>query len=102
MTTRDKTIAPKGAVLTRRAAAKLMAGTAAAAATVIAAPRLARAAGKTVYLLTWGGTIQAMLERDHWAKKFADATGYNVVLVPKATGPEIANIGEIIFLSVTR
>src|SRR4051812_32891273 len=49
----------------------------------------ARAQGKTVYLLTWGGTIQAMLERDNWGKKFADATGYQVVLVPKATGTEI-------------
>ncbi|HTC07410.1 MAG TPA: extracellular solute-binding protein [Acetobacteraceae bacterium] len=42
-----------------------------------------------VYLLTWGGTIQQMLERDGWNKKFTEATGYNVILVPKATGPEI-------------
>ena len=51
--------------------------------------RPAHADAKTVYLLTWGGTIQAMLERDGWAKKFNAATGYNVVLVPKATGTEI-------------
>lgn len=44
---------------------------------------------KDVYFLTWGGTIQAMLERDGWAKKFAEDTGYSVILVPKATGPEI-------------
>jgi putative spermidine/putrescine transport system substrate-binding protein len=44
---------------------------------------------KDVYFLTWGGTIQAMLERDAWAKKFTEDTGYNVILVPKATGPEI-------------
>jgi putative spermidine/putrescine transport system substrate-binding protein len=44
---------------------------------------------KEVYFLTWGGTIQAMLERDGWAKKFTEDTGYTVVLVPKATGPEI-------------
>ena len=49
----------------------------------------ASAQKKEVYFLTWGGTIQAMLERDGWAKKFAEDTGYNVVLVPKATGPEI-------------
>lgn len=52
-------------------------------------PLPARADDKTVYFLTWGGTIQQMLERDGWSKKFAAATGYNVVLVPKATGPEI-------------
>jgi putative spermidine/putrescine transport system substrate-binding protein len=60
-----------------------------AAAGALAAPHIARADAKTVYLLTWGGTIQQMLERDGWAKKFADATGFNVVLVPKATGTEI-------------
>jgi putative spermidine/putrescine transport system substrate-binding protein len=71
--------------VTRRTATKLILG----AAGSVFAPRLGRAADKTVYLLTWGGTIQAMLERDNWAKKFADATGYTVVLVPKATGIEI-------------
>ena len=70
---------------TRRSAAKLVAG----AATAIFAPSIVRAAEKTVYLLTWGGTIQAMLERDSWSKKFAAATGFEVVLVPKATGVEI-------------
>ena len=49
---------------TRRAATRLVAG----AATAIFAPRIGRAAEKTVYLLTWGGTIQAMLERDSWSK----------------------------------
>lgn len=63
---------------------------AAGAAGALAAPRIVRAAaGKTVYLLTWGGTIQQMLERDGWSKKFNDATGFEVVLVPKATGTEI-------------
>ena len=70
--------------LTRRAA--LAAATAAGTALW---RRPARADDKTVYLLTWGGTIQAMLERDGWAKKFRAATGYDVVLVPKATGTEI-------------
>ena len=76
----------RAARLTRRSATKLILG---AAASSVFAPSLARAADKTVYLLTWGGTIQAMLERDNWAKKFADTTGYSVVLVPKATGIEI-------------
>jgi len=74
-----------GRMLTRRSATKLML----AAASTVLAPSLARSADKKVYLLTWGGTIQAMLERDNWAKKFADATGYEVLLVPKATGTEI-------------
>ncbi len=82
----SKEITSLESALTRRSAAKLVAG---AAASSIVAPRLARAANRTVYLLTWGGTIQAMLERDRWAKKFADATGYQVVLVPKATGTQI-------------
>lgn len=43
----------------------------------------------TVYFLSWGGTVQETLEKEGWNKKFAEATGYNVVLVPKATGPEI-------------
>jgi putative spermidine/putrescine transport system substrate-binding protein len=81
----QKETQPRSRLLTRRSAAKLMVG----AASAVFAPRLARAADKTVYLLTWGGTIQAMLERDNWSKKFADATGFEVVLVPKATGIEI-------------
>ncbi|HXQ65087.1 MAG TPA: hypothetical protein VN980_00825, partial [Alphaproteobacteria bacterium] len=56
-------------------------------ATSASAPAMAQK--KDVYFLTWGGTIQAMLERDGWAKKFAEDTGYNVILVPKATAPEI-------------
>ena len=74
-----------GRTLTRRTATKLLF----AAASTVFAPSLARSADKKVFLLTWGGTIQAMLERDNWAKKFADTTGYEVVLVPKATGTEI-------------
>ncbi|MBV8913121.1 MAG: extracellular solute-binding protein, partial [Acetobacteraceae bacterium] len=70
--------------LTRRSALAL-----AAAAGAGLAAKSAGAQAKTVYLLTWGGTIQAMLERDGWAKKFNAATGYDVVLVPKATGTEI-------------
>jgi putative spermidine/putrescine transport system substrate-binding protein len=61
--------------------------------TLVASPAHAQtpAPGQTkdVYLLTWGGTIQQMLERDGWDKKFTEATGYHVILVPKATGPEI-------------
>jgi putative spermidine/putrescine transport system substrate-binding protein len=72
--------------LTRRSATAALVG----AASSVFAPRPLRAADdKTVYLLTWGGTIQQMLERDNWAQKFADATGFKVVLVPKATGTEI-------------
>ncbi|MCC6470136.1 MAG: extracellular solute-binding protein [Alphaproteobacteria bacterium] len=44
---------------------------------------------KTVYFLTWGGTVQQFLEKEGWNQKFTAATGYKVVLVPKATGPEI-------------
>lgn len=58
-------------------------------AVVALGPQPAAAQKKDVYFLTWGGTIQAMLERDGWAKKFTEDTGYNVILVPKATGPEI-------------
>lgn len=77
----------RGVDVSRRSVTKLLVG---ATATTVFAPHIARAADdKTVYLLTWGGTIQQMLERDNWAKKFADATGFNVVLVPKATGTEI-------------
>lgn len=71
--------------ITRRSASLLVAG----AATAVFAPYVKAADDKTVYLLTWGGTIQQMLERDNWAQKFADATGFRVVLVPKATGTEI-------------
>lgn len=49
----------------------------------------AQGAGKTVYFLTWGGTVQQTLEKEGWGKKFTEATGYTVQLVPKATGPEI-------------
>ena len=71
--------------ITRRSAGLFLAG----AATSVFAPHVRASDDKTVYLLTWGGTIQQMLERDNWAQKFADSTGYRVVLVPKATGTEI-------------
>src|SRR6516164_4201585 len=74
----------RGQSITRRSALALAAGVGAAK---LLRPALAD--NKTVYLLTWGGTIQAMLERDGWSKKFAVTTGYDVVLVPKATGTEI-------------
>jgi putative spermidine/putrescine transport system substrate-binding protein len=44
---------------------------------------------KTVYFLSWGGTIQTMLEKEGWAEQFRKDTGFNVVLVPKATSAEI-------------
>jgi putative spermidine/putrescine transport system substrate-binding protein len=44
---------------------------------------------KTVYFLSWGGTVQQTLEKEGLAQKFKEQTGYSVVLVPKATGPEI-------------
>ena len=74
-----------GRSITRRSANTLIA----AAATSVFAPYVKAADDKTVHLLTWGGTIQQMLERDNWAQKFTEATGYRVVLVPKATGTEI-------------
>ncbi|HYB57319.1 MAG TPA: extracellular solute-binding protein [Alphaproteobacteria bacterium] len=49
----------------------------------------AQAAGKTVYFLSWGGTIQTMLEKEGWADEFKKDTGYEVTLVPKATSAEI-------------
>lgn len=44
---------------------------------------------KTVYFLSWGGTIQTMLEKEGWAQQFTKDTSYTVVLVPKATSSEI-------------
>ena len=44
---------------------------------------------KTVYFLSWGGTIQTSLEKEGWGDRFQKDTGYNVVLVPKATSSEI-------------
>jgi putative spermidine/putrescine transport system substrate-binding protein len=44
---------------------------------------------KTVYFLSWGGTIQTMLEKEGWAQQFEKDTGYTLVLVPKATSAEI-------------
>jgi putative spermidine/putrescine transport system substrate-binding protein len=45
--------------------------------------------GKQVYFLSWGGTIQTMLEKEGWADQFKKETGYTVTLVPKATSAEI-------------
>jgi putative spermidine/putrescine transport system substrate-binding protein len=44
---------------------------------------------KPVYFLSWGGTVQQTLEKEGYAKRFTEATGYTVILVPKSTGPEI-------------
>lgn len=44
---------------------------------------------KPVYFLSWGGTIQTMLEKEGWAEQFKKDTGYTVHLVPKATSAEI-------------
>jgi putative spermidine/putrescine transport system substrate-binding protein len=49
----------------------------------------AQAQDKNVYFLSWGGTIQTMLENEGWADKFKADTGYSVTLVPKATSGEI-------------
>lgn len=49
----------------------------------------ARAAGGTVYFLSWGGTIQTMLEKEGWADRFKKETGYDVQLVPKPTSSQI-------------
>lgn len=42
-----------------------------------------------VYFLSWGGTIQTMLEKEGWAEEFKKDTGYTLTLVPKATSAEI-------------
>ncbi|HEX5326944.1 MAG TPA: extracellular solute-binding protein [Acetobacteraceae bacterium] len=60
-----------------------------ATAVAATAPWPARAADKQVYLLSWGGTIQTMLEKEGWAEKFHQDTGFQVTLVPKATSGEI-------------
>lgn len=58
---------------------------------ILAASAFSAAAqdNKTVYFLSWGGTIQTMLEKEGWADQFKKDTGYSVVLVPKATSAEI-------------
>ncbi len=50
---------------------------------------MAQDKSKQVYFLSWGGTIQTMLEKEGWADQFAKDTGYTVTLVPKATSSEI-------------
>jgi putative spermidine/putrescine transport system substrate-binding protein len=64
-------------------------GTFIATAGLVTAVGAAQAQSKTVYLLSWGGTIQTTFEKEGWAKRFQDETGYTVVLVPKATTGEI-------------
>ncbi|WP_340108254.1 extracellular solute-binding protein [Pikeienuella sp. HZG-20] len=64
------------------------AGMVAAVAALAATPAISAEKG-TVYLLSWGGTIQTSFEKEGWAEKFKEATGYEMVLVPKATSSEI-------------
>ena len=59
------------------------------AASAAALPYQAGAENKQVYLLSWGGTIQTMLEKEGWGEQFRKDTGYSVTLVPKATSSEI-------------
>lgn len=61
----------------------------AAAAIVLGTPGAASAQSKQVYFLSWGGTVQTMLEKEGWADKFKTDTGYTLTLVPKATSAEI-------------
>ncbi|MGE0714723.1 MAG: extracellular solute-binding protein [Alphaproteobacteria bacterium] len=61
----------------------------AAAALIALAPAAAVAQSKEVHLLSWGGTIQTMLEKEGWADRFKKETGYTLTLVPKATSSEI-------------
>jgi len=68
---------------------RIVSSLAAAAALLALAPSAALAQGKEVHLLSWGGTIQTMLEKEGWADQFAKDTGYTVTLVPKATSGEI-------------
>jgi putative spermidine/putrescine transport system substrate-binding protein len=56
---------------------------------VTGGPATAQDKSKQVYLLSWGGTIQTMLEKEGWADRFKADTGYTVTLVPKATASEI-------------
>lgn len=64
-------------------------GVSLAALGALAVSGAAYAQSKPVYLLSWGGTIQTTFEKEGWAQKFKDATGYDLVLVPKATTSEI-------------
>lgn len=81
---RPSTTAP-----TTARARRSMLGLMLAAPGTMATLRTARAQSKTVYLLSWGGTIQTTFEKEGWAQKFREATGFDVVLVPKATTSEI-------------
>ena len=65
-----------------RKLSRLLAALLGCVAAALAAPA-AQAAGKTVYFLSWGGTIQTMLEKEGWADEFKKDTGYEVTLVPK-------------------
>ncbi len=68
---------------------RIVSSLAAAAALLALAPSAALAQGKEVHLLSWGGTIQTMLEKEGWADRFKKETGYTLTLVPKATSSEI-------------
>jgi putative spermidine/putrescine transport system substrate-binding protein len=67
----------------------LLATAAAVTLALCSVPGVASAQNKNVYLLSWGGTVQSMLEKDGWADRFKEETGYTVTLVPKATSSEI-------------
>ncbi|MGE0314059.1 MAG: extracellular solute-binding protein [Lautropia sp.] len=86
--TGSDTVVPDGASPRSRGRRSIL-GMMLAAPGSIASIRTARAQSKTVYLLSWGGTIQTTFEKEGWAQKFKDATGYEVILVPKATTAEI-------------
>src|SRR5262245_33583949 len=58
-------------------------------AVVASADAVAQDKSKQVYFLSWGGTIQTMLEKEGWADQFTKDTGYTLTLVPKATSGEI-------------
>jgi putative spermidine/putrescine transport system substrate-binding protein len=67
----------------------VLAGVFALTAIVSSVGGAAAADSKTVYFLSWGGTIQTMLEKEGWAQQFNKDTGLTLVLVPKATSSEI-------------
>jgi putative spermidine/putrescine transport system substrate-binding protein len=52
-------------------------------------PLNAAAENKEVFLLSWGGTVQASFEKEGWAGRFKKDTGYTLTLIPKATSAEI-------------
>jgi putative spermidine/putrescine transport system substrate-binding protein len=60
-----------------------------AALPLVAISPLAAADNKEVILLTWGGIMQMILEKEGFAERFKKETGYTVTLVPKSTSAEI-------------